>query len=92
MADPEASVATPSPWADLWLLDPSVAYLNHGSFGACPRAILDHQSALRLRLEREPVDFLVRELPGLLAGAREALAGFPPNRKTSRSSPTRQPA
>jgi isopenicillin-N epimerase len=76
MADPEASATTPSPWADLWLLDPSVAFLNHGSFGACPRAILDHQSALRLRLEREPVDFLVRELPGLLAGAREALAGF----------------
>ncbi len=76
MRDSEASAAAPSPWADLWLLDPSVAFLNHGSFGACPRAILDHQSALRLRLEREPVDFLVRELPGLLAGAREALAGF----------------
>jgi isopenicillin-N epimerase len=76
MHEPEASAAAPSPWADLWLLDPSVAFLNHGSFGACPRAILDHQSALRLRLEREPVDFLVRELPDLLAGAREALAGF----------------
>jgi isopenicillin-N epimerase len=67
---------THGPWADLWLLDPAVDYLNHGSFGACPKAILENQSELRLRLEREPVDFLVRALPGLLAEARAALAGF----------------
>lgn len=76
MCDIEAIAAAPNPWAALWLLDPSVAFLNHGSFGACPRAILDHQTELRLKLEREPVDFLWRELPGLLARAREALAGF----------------
>lgn len=76
MAYPEASAAAPNPWAHLWPLDPDVAFLNHGSFGACPSAILEHQSALRLRLEREPVDFLVRELPGLLAAARASLAGF----------------
>src|SRR5512141_3456537 len=63
-----------SPWADLWRLDPAVDYLNHGSFGACPKAILEKQSELRLALEREPVDFFVRALPGLLAGARTALA------------------
>ena len=65
-----------SPWADLWLLDPAVDYLNHGSFGACPKAILEKQSELRARLEREPMDFFVRELPGLFAEARAALAGF----------------
>jgi isopenicillin-N epimerase len=65
-----------SRWADLWTLDPAVAYLNHGSFGACPEAILDKQSELRTRLEREPMDFLVRRLPGLLAEARGALAAF----------------
>lgn len=69
-------MSSKSPWADLWLLDPAVDYLNHGSFGACPKAILEKQSELRLRLEREPVDFLVRALPGLLAEARAALAGF----------------
>jgi hypothetical protein len=50
-----------SPWASLGPLDPAIAYLNHGSFGACPTAILEKQS--ELRLEREPVEFLVRALP-----------------------------
>jgi isopenicillin-N epimerase len=60
----------------LWPLDPAVAYLNHGSFGACPAAVLDFQAALRDELEREPVDFLVRRLPRRLAMARAALGGF----------------
>jgi len=59
-----------------WRLDPQVAFLNHGSFGACPAAVLDYQSALRLELEREPVDFLAHELPGRLAAARTALGAF----------------
>ena len=66
----------PSPHAALWTLDPDVAYLNHGSFGACPRPVLDCQAALRARMEREPVDFLVRELPGLMSGTRAALGAF----------------
>ena len=62
--------------ARLWTLDPAVAYLNHGSFGACPAAILEKQSELRARLEKEPVDFLVREAPALYAEARAALGKF----------------
>ncbi len=70
-----------SPEADLnfsshWRLDPSVAYLNHGSFGACPTAVLEEQTALRLEMEREPVDFLSQALPARLDAAREALASF----------------
>ncbi len=64
------------PLASLWTLDPAVAYLNHGSFGACPTAILEKQSELRARMEREPVDFLVRDAPRLLAEARGALGTF----------------
>jgi len=60
----------------LWVLDPAVAYLNHGSYGACPSAVLAAQSALRLELEREPVDFLSGTLPARLNLAREALAVF----------------
>ena len=63
-------------FSSLWGLDSSVAYLNHGSFGACPTAVLDVQAALRMELEREPVDFLVANLPGRLGAARESLAAF----------------
>jgi isopenicillin-N epimerase len=63
-------------FASLWCLDPSVTYLNHGSFGACPSAVLEAQSSLRLEMEREPVDFLVSILPARLDVAREALAAF----------------
>ena len=45
---------------EAWLLDRDVAYLNHGSFGACPRAVLERQQELRAEMEREPVEFLVR--------------------------------
>lgn len=62
--------------AGLWTLDPSVAYLNHGSFGACPAAVLEAQAALRARMEREPVDFLVRDAIRLGDEARTALGAF----------------
>ena len=59
-----------------WTLDPEVAFLNHGSFGACPRAVLEAQHELRARMERQPVLFLSRELEGRLDEARGALAQF----------------
>ncbi len=59
-----------------WTLDPEITYLNHGSFGACPRAILELQAELRARLEREPVHFMLREIGAMWQAAREALAGF----------------
>ena len=64
-------------WAKpFWTLDPSVTFLNHGSFGACPRPVLEKQSQLRDRLESEPVRFFVRELESLHDEARSALAHF----------------
>lgn len=60
----------------LWPLDPEVAFLNHGSFGSCPLAVLEYQTELRRRLEREPITFFVRALEGLLDEARNTLAAF----------------
>jgi isopenicillin-N epimerase len=59
-----------------WRLDPSIDFLNHGSFGACPEPVLAEQREWQLRLEREPVLFLHRELERHLDRAREALARF----------------
>ncbi len=59
-----------------WTLDPHVRFLNHGSFGACPRPILALQAELRARMEREPVLFLAREVAGLLEDAAAEVAGF----------------
>ena len=59
-----------------WLLDPAVVFLNHGSFGATPRAVLETQMELRSRLERQPVRFMNRELEPLLDDARQRVASF----------------
>ena len=66
----------PSEHAVAWVLDPAVTFLNHGSFGACPRPVLEAQQAFRDRLEAQPVQFLARDLAGLLAGARRDLGAF----------------
>lgn len=57
-------------------LDPDITFLNHGSFGACPRVVLAEQQRLRERLEAEPVRFLAREYEPLLDAARHALGVF----------------
>ncbi len=59
-----------------WGLDPGITFLNHGSFGATPRAVLDAQRALQDELERQPVRFLARELFGRLDAARAEAAAF----------------
>jgi isopenicillin-N epimerase len=59
-----------------WTLDPEVAFLNHGSFGACPRVVLEHQAALRAEIEREPVRFLSREIERRLDAVRAELGPF----------------
>lgn len=59
-----------------FLLDPEVVFLNHGSFGATPRPVFDEYQRWQRRLEEQPVRFLSRDMPDLLAEARLALAAY----------------
>ncbi len=67
---------TPEQARGVMLLDPTVTNLNTGSFGPLPRIVFERVTALRHRLAEEPMDFLLREMPGHLWTAREALATF----------------
>jgi isopenicillin-N epimerase len=59
-----------------FLLDPDVTFLNHGSFGATPKPVFEAYQQWQLRLERQPVLFLGRELDGLLMTSRQALGKY----------------
>lgn len=59
-----------------WELKPGTVFLNHGSFGACPKPVLALQTVLRRELEAEPVQFLWRHYEERLEPARRALAKF----------------
>lgn len=59
-----------------WMLDPTVCFLNHGSFGACPIPVLERQRSLQTQLEQEPLQFLAAALEPLLDQARQELASF----------------
>lgn len=61
---------------DLFLLNPNVVFLNHGSFGACPRPVFEAYQQWQLELERQPVEFLGRRFGTLMGEAREALGPY----------------
>ncbi len=60
----------------LFLLDPEVVFLNHGSFGACPKPVFAAYQTWQLDLERQPVAFLGRSVDALLTEARTVLAEY----------------
>ena len=59
-----------------FLLDPGIYFLNHGSFGACPRPVFEAYQRWQAELERQPVEFLGRRATDLLAASRAALAAY----------------
>ena len=59
---------------DEFLLAPEVVFLNHGSFGACPREVFEALQGWQVEMERNPVEFLGRRSAALLATARQRLA------------------
>ncbi len=59
-----------------FLLDNTITFLNHGSFGACPKPIFEEFQRLQLELEQEPVNFIQKKLPIYLKEAKKPLAKF----------------
>lgn len=59
-----------------WLVDPSIAYLNHGGFGALPREVAGAAQELRRELEGNPTDLLMRQWQPRLDAVRERVAGL----------------
>jgi len=59
-----------------WGLDPTLTFLNHGSYGCCLREVLDAQTDIRARMERDPARFFKVDLERLMDGVRERLGVF----------------
>ena len=65
--------------ADLFskfLLDPEITFLNHGSFGACPRPVFETYQNWQHQLEARPVEFLDRQMSARMSAARATLAVY----------------
>jgi isopenicillin-N epimerase len=63
-------------FAEHWTFDPDVVHLNHGSFGAAPKRVLAVQAELRDRMEKNAMQFFLRDLEGLLDETRAVLGSF----------------
>lgn len=61
---------------DKFILDQTITYLNHGSFGASPKPIFEEFQRLQLELEEEPVQFIVKKSLVYLKEAKEKLAKY----------------
>jgi isopenicillin-N epimerase len=61
---------------DLFMLDPKIVFLNHGSFGATPKEVFEVYQEWQRKLEQQPVKFLGREISLHLKEARDALGQY----------------
>ena len=59
-----------------FLIDPAVAFLNHGSYGATPEPVFAEYGRWQRELERQPVEFLGRRAEGLLDAARATMSNY----------------
>jgi isopenicillin-N epimerase len=57
-------------------LDKNITFLNHGSFGACPKEVIEKYQYWQVELEKQPVEFLIRKSTQLLEFSRQKLAEF----------------
>ena len=66
---------TPPP-RSAWSIPEDVTYLNHGSFGPAPRVVQESREEWSRRLERQPMDFYLRQMEPAIDQAMESLARF----------------
>ena len=71
-----AANSSPEDWKAAWDLRSDTIYLNHGSFGPSPRAVIQARQAWQAQMESQPMDFFVRQFPEALLEARQTLAQF----------------
>jgi isopenicillin-N epimerase len=72
----ETAAPSPEAFRSDFLLDPDVVFLNHGSFGACPRPVFAAYQAWQAESERQPVAFYARRLPALVREAAAVLGAY----------------
>jgi isopenicillin-N epimerase len=63
-------------YLELFGIEKGFTALNHGSFGACPKEIIEYQYSLMKRMESLTTRFFTRELPDLLEESLETLCRF----------------
>ncbi len=61
---------------ELYHLDPSITFLNHGSFGACPKPVFEVYQNWQRKLEQQPVEFMAIKVYDFLEEARHALGDY----------------
>lgn len=59
-----------------FLLNPTITFLNHGSFGACPKSVFEDYQNWQLELEKEPIRFITDTGVKALEISKKALANY----------------
>ena len=70
------SVGGESNLSEFWDLNPSIVFLNHGSFGACPKVVFENYQFWQSELEKQPVNFFTKILYPELEKSRRSVANF----------------
>lgn len=63
-------------FSHFWKIQKDSTYLNHGSFGPSPLVVQEKRKELLTKLEAQPMEFLIRTTPVLMAEATQTLAAF----------------
>jgi isopenicillin-N epimerase len=67
---------TPQDLNSQFFIDPNITFLNFGSFGACPKPIMEDYHTWQFEMEKEPVQFITINGYKYLKQSREALSSY----------------